>query len=150
MMTTPKASHLRRKSWQQETVLRSLPNQLDPQVAEALDQLIGYGGVERTMRNWESLQVQLMARKFRSLENGPSRLLRSGNPSPVFPPCKALPRVLNQNPGLDVVPHANADYVWIVITARENSIQIPIRPKRLSASRVHRCRTRIITTPRRK
>ncbi len=41
------------KGWHQEAALRMLMNNLDPEVAEAPDRLVVYGGTGRAARNWE-------------------------------------------------------------------------------------------------
>src|SRR3954453_13022376 len=49
----PHGTQLSCKGWQQEAALRSLRNNLDPEVAERPSDLVVYGGPVRTVRNWE-------------------------------------------------------------------------------------------------
>ena len=44
VIRAPRGTRLRTKGWQQEAALRMLMNNLDPEVAEAPDELVVYGG----------------------------------------------------------------------------------------------------------
>ena len=49
----PTGTTLSAKNWQAEAALRMLMNNLDPDVAEAPESLVVYGGIGRAARNWE-------------------------------------------------------------------------------------------------
>ena len=63
--------------------MRMLMNNLDPEVAEAPDRLIVYGGTGRAARNWECFDA--MVRSLRELENDETLLVQSGKPVGKFP-----------------------------------------------------------------
>src|SRR5665647_3025059 len=48
---------IRCKGWQQEAALRMLMNNLDPEVAEAPDELVVYGGAGKAARDWASFDA---------------------------------------------------------------------------------------------
>jgi len=75
-----------------------LMNNLDPDVAEAPDQLIVYGGTGRAARSWEAFDAIVNA--LRSLENDESLLVQSGKPVGVFRTHENAPRVLIANSNL--------------------------------------------------
>ena len=89
------------KGWGQEAALRMLMNNLDPEVAEAPDQLIVYGGTGRAARSWEAFDAIVAA--LRDLENDETLLVASGKPVGVFRTSADAPRVLIANANL--VPH---------------------------------------------
>jgi urocanate hydratase len=49
--SAPRGSELNTKGWSQEAVLRSLLNNLDPDVAEIPEELVVYGGRGKAARN---------------------------------------------------------------------------------------------------
>ena len=55
----PTGTTLSCKSWLTEAPLRMLMNNLDPQVAEAPENLIVYGGNGKAARNWEAFDAIL-------------------------------------------------------------------------------------------
>ena len=73
------------KGWHQEAALRMLMNNLDPEVAEAPDRLIVYGGTGRAARNWECFDA--IVRSLSALENDETLLVnlarRSANSAPT-------------------------------------------------------------------
>lgn len=89
------------KGWQQEAALRMLMNNLDPDVAEAPDQLIVYGGTGKAARNWEAYDA--IVRSLQNLESDETLLVQSGKPVAVFRTHTDAPRVLIANSLL--VPH---------------------------------------------
>ncbi len=97
----PRGSTLSCKGWQQEAALRMLMNNLDPDVAEAPDQLIVYGGTGKAARNWAAYDA--IVRSLRALENDETLLVQSGKPVAVFRTHTDAPRVLIANSLL--VPH---------------------------------------------
>ena len=56
------------KGWAQEAALRMLMNNLDPDVAEAPDRLVVYGGTGKAARSWPDFH-RIVA-SLRSLEIG--------------------------------------------------------------------------------
>src|SRR5437763_13737801 len=80
------------KGWHQEAALRMLMNNLDPEVAEAPDRLIVYGGTGRAARNWEAFDA--IVHSLRALENDETLLVQSGKPIGKFRTHDEAPRVL--------------------------------------------------------
>lgn len=94
------------KSWQTEAALRMLMNNLDPEVAEAPQELIVYGGIGKAARNWACYHEILAILK--RLESDQTLLIQSGKPVGVFQTHEDAPRVLIANSNL--VPYwANWD-----------------------------------------
>ncbi|STX51321.1 urocanate hydratase [Legionella busanensis] len=92
---------LEAKSWLTEAALRMLCNNLDPDVAEAPESLIVYGGLGRAARNWESFDK--IVEVLKQLDDNHTLLIQSGKPVGVFPTHKDAPRVLIANS--NIVPH---------------------------------------------
>jgi urocanate hydratase len=86
------------KGWHQEAALRMLMNNLDPDVAEAPDRLVVYGGTGRAARSWEAYDA--IVRCLRELENDESLLVQSGKPVGKFKTHEEAPRVLIANSNL--------------------------------------------------
>src|SRR5215203_3008698 len=101
LIRAPRGAQMSCKGWQQEAALRMLMNNLDPDVAEAPDQLIVYGGTGKAARNWEAYDA--IVRSLRALENDETLLVQSGKPVAVFRTHTDAPRVLIANSLL--VPH---------------------------------------------
>src|ERR671938_795788 len=78
-----------------------LMNNLDPEVAEAPDRLVVYGGNGKAARTWEDFDRIVAA--LRKLENDETLLVQSGKPVAVFRTHSEAPRVLIANSLL--VPH---------------------------------------------
>ena len=78
--------------------MRMLMNNLDPEVAEAPDQLVVYGGTGRAARSWEAFESIVHA--LRELENDVSLLVQSGKPVGKFRTHEEAPRVLIANSNL--------------------------------------------------
>jgi urocanate hydratase len=78
-----------------------IQNNLDPEVAEAPDRLVVYGGSGKAARNPECLKAIL--RTLRTLRTDETLLVQSGKPVGVFPTHEMAPRVLIANSLL--VPH---------------------------------------------
>jgi urocanate hydratase len=87
--------------WVQEAALRMLHNNLDPEVAEAPDRLVVYGGSGKAARTWRDFDTIVAA--LRQLENDETLLVQSGKPVAVFRTHADAPRVLIANSLL--VPH---------------------------------------------
>src|SRR4029079_1057815 len=100
-------TQLSAKSWLTEAPLRMLMNNLDPEVAEKPHELVGYGGIGRAARDWESYDRIVSA--LRALEVDETLCVQSGKPVGVFRTHADAPRVLIANSNL--VPHwATLDY----------------------------------------
>jgi urocanate hydratase len=75
-----------------------LMNNLDPEVAEAPDRLVVYGGTGRAARSWEAFDQ--IVRSLRELENDETLLVQSGKPVGKFRTHDEAPRVLIANSNL--------------------------------------------------
>ena len=78
--------------------MRMLMNNLDPDVAEAPDRLVVYGGTGRAARSWEAFDAIVMS--LRELENNETLLVQSGKPVGKFRTHNEAPRVLIANSNL--------------------------------------------------
>ncbi len=94
----PRGSERSCKGWVQEAALRMLMNNLDPEVAEAPDRLVVYGGTGRAARSWEAFDA--IVRELRALENDETLLIQSGKPVGIFRTHEDAPRVLLANSNL--------------------------------------------------
>ena len=94
----PRGIDLNTKGWLQEAVLRSLLNNLDPEVAEFPEELVVYGGRGKAARNWESFDAIVEA--LTELENDETLLVQSGKPVGRFRTHEMAPRVLIANSNL--------------------------------------------------
>jgi urocanate hydratase len=94
----PRGTERSCKGWHQEAALRMLMNNLDPQVAEAPERLIVYGGTGRAARNWDCFEA--IVRSLRDLENDETLLVQSGKPVGKFRTHDEAPRVLIANSNL--------------------------------------------------
>ncbi len=89
---------MRTKGWQQEAALRMLMNNLDPEVAEAPDELVVYGGTGKAARDWPCFHA--IVRALESLENDETLLIQSGKPVGILRTHSMAPRVLIANANL--------------------------------------------------
>jgi urocanate hydratase len=94
----PRGNQLRCKGWQQEAALRMLMNNLDPEVAEAPEELVVYGGTGKAARDWPSFYA--IVRSLESLENDETLLIQSGKPVGILRTHAMAPRVLIANANL--------------------------------------------------
>src|SRR5213075_3076858 len=94
----PRGTALSCKGWPQESALRMLMNNLDPDVAERPDDLVVYGGSGKAARSWEAFDAIVAA--LRALENDETLLVQSGKPVAVFRTHTTAPRVLIANSNL--------------------------------------------------
>jgi urocanate hydratase len=97
-VTAPRGTTLSAKSWQTETPLRMLMNNLDPENAERPDDLVVYGGTGRAARNWASFDA--LVRTLTTLEPDETMLVQSGKPVGVLRTHEWAPRVLIANSNL--------------------------------------------------
>src|SRR5258705_208868 len=74
----PRGSERVCKGWHQEAAMRMLMNNLDPDVAEAPDRLVVYGGTGRAARSWEAFDA--IVQSLHNLENNETLLVQSGKP----------------------------------------------------------------------
>ncbi|PYT12598.1 MAG: urocanate hydratase [Acidobacteria bacterium] len=95
VVRAPHGTGLSCKGWTQEAAFRMLMNNLDPEVAEKLDDLIVYGGTGKAARNWTCFDA--IVRTLRNLENDETLLIQSGKPVGVFRTHPNAPRVLIAN-----------------------------------------------------
>ncbi|MFQ5705847.1 MAG: urocanate hydratase [bacterium] len=103
----PRTVTLTCKGWGQEAAMRMLMNNLDPEVAEAPEKLIIYGGTGKAARNWDCYHA--IVRCLQNLENDETLLVQSGKPVGIFRTHPQAPRVLIAN-SLLVPAWANAQY----------------------------------------
>src|SRR5213596_3431014 len=94
----PRGSELSCKGWPQEAALRMLMNNLDPDVAEAPDELIVYGGTGRAARSWAAFDA--IVATLRTLGDDETLVVQSGKPVAVFRTHDAAPRVIIANANL--------------------------------------------------
>src|SRR5881392_3286104 len=94
----PRGSERSCKGWHQEAAMRMLMNNLDPDVAEAPDRLVVYGGTGRAARSWEAFDA--IVRSLRELENDETLLVQSWKPVGKFHTHDEAPRVLIANSNL--------------------------------------------------
>lgn len=91
----PRGAALSCKGWQQEAALRMLMNNLDPDVAEAPDQLVVYGGSGKAARSWPD--YERIVATLRRLESDETMLVQSGRAVGVLKTHPDAPRVLISN-----------------------------------------------------
>jgi urocanate hydratase len=94
----PRGTRLSTKGWQQEAALRMLMNNLDPEVAEAPEELVVYGGTGKAARDWPCFYA--IVRSLESLENDETLLIQSGKPVGILRTHALAPRVLIANANL--------------------------------------------------
>jgi len=94
----PRGATISCKGWQQEAALRMLMNNLDPEVAEAPNELIVYGGAGKAARDWASFDA--IVATLRRLKDDETLLVQSGKPVGVFETHEMAPRVLIANANL--------------------------------------------------
>ena len=93
-----RGSEITARSWLTEAPLRMLMNNLDPDVAEAPQELVVYGGIGRAARDWASFDRIVAA--LRALGDDETLLVQSGKPVGVFRTHADAPRVLIANSNL--------------------------------------------------
>ena len=98
IVRAPRGSTLRCKGWVQEAALRMLMNNLDPEVAEAPEKLVVYGGIGKAARNWESYHK--IVKCLENLGDEETLLIQSGKPVGILPTHADAPRVLLANSNL--------------------------------------------------
>jgi urocanate hydratase len=94
----PRGSERTCLDWPQEAALRMLMNNLDPEVAERPQDLVGYGGSGRAARSWDAYDA--IVRTLRRLRNDETLIVQSGKPVAVWKTHHRAPRVLIANANL--------------------------------------------------
>jgi len=94
----PRGATLNTKGWIQEAALRMLMNNLDPEVAEAPQDLVVYGGTGKAARNWECFDK--IVECLKELNGDETLLIQSGKPVAVFKSHLDAPRVIIANSNL--------------------------------------------------
>src|SRR3954463_4915129 len=98
VVRSPRGSVRRCRSWLTEAAYRMIQNNLDPEVAEDPESLVGYGGMGRAAANWECFDAILAT--LERLGDDESLLVQSGKPVAVFKTHSDAPRVLIANSNL--------------------------------------------------
>lgn len=106
-LRAPRGNTLSCRGWVQEAALRMLLNNLDPDVAEAPEKLVVYGGTGKAARNPECLEKIIECLK--RLKDDETLLVQSGKAVAVVPSHPDAPRVLIANSNL-VGKWANWDH----------------------------------------
>jgi urocanate hydratase len=78
-----------------EAPRRMLLNNLDPEVAEAPDQLVVYGGAGRAARSWQA--VRAILHSLQTMKPDETLCVQSGKPVSIFRTHEDAPRVLLAN-----------------------------------------------------
>ena len=95
---SPIGTELTAKSWATEAPLRMLMNNLDPDVAEAPEDLVVYGGTGKAARNWAAYDA--IVASLQELGDEETLLVQSGKPVGILKSHKDAPRVLIANSNL--------------------------------------------------
>ena len=95
VVRAPRGTELTCRGWLQEAALRMLMNNLDPDVAEAPDKLVVYGGTGKAARSWEDFHR--IVETLKRLGDDETMLVQSGRVVGVFPTHPLAPRVLLAN-----------------------------------------------------
>lgn len=94
----PRGTTMTCKTWQAEAAMRMLMNNLDPEVAEAPEKLVVYGGRGQAARSWEAYDAIIEC--LQRLEADQTLLVQSGKPVGVVQTHTDAPRVLIANSNL--------------------------------------------------
>ncbi|MCO5175306.1 MAG: urocanate hydratase [Trueperaceae bacterium] len=94
----PRGNARTAKGWIQEAAMRMLMNNLDPEVAEAPERLVVYGGRGKAARDWDAYRRILAT--LERLEDDQTLLVQSGKPVGVFRTFEQAPRVILANSNL--------------------------------------------------
>ena len=98
IVTAPTGATLTAQNWQTEAALRTLQNNLDPDVAERPEDLVVYGGTGKAARDWPSFDA--LIRTLTTLQADETLLVQSGKPVGVMRTHEWAPRVLIANSNL--------------------------------------------------
>jgi urocanate hydratase len=94
-VSAPRGTRIRAACWQLEAPRRMLLNNLDPEVAEAPERLVVYGGTGRAARSWDA--VRRIVSTLETMRPDETLCVQSGNPVSVFRTHEDAPRVLIAN-----------------------------------------------------
>ena len=97
----PHGTKIKAANWLLEAPRRMLLNNLDPEVAEAPEQLVVYGGTGRAARSWKA--VHAILHSLETMRPDETLCVQSGKPVSIFRTHEDAPRVLLANSHL--VPH---------------------------------------------
>src|SRR5437879_12115541 len=98
LIRAPRGPERTCKGWIQEAALRMLMNNLDPEGAERPQDVVGYGGTGKAVRDVASFDA--VCRTLGALEDDETLLVQSGKPVGVFRTHPEAPRVLIANANL--------------------------------------------------
>lgn len=98
VIDVPTGTKLNTKSWLTEAAYRMMRNNLHPDVAEAPEDLVVYGGIGKCARDWPSFDK--IQKALTELEDNQTLLVQSGKPVGVFTTHTDAPRVLIANSNL--------------------------------------------------
>src|SRR3981189_3630934 len=82
VVRSPRGTELSCLAWAQEAAFRMIQNNLDPDVAERPDELIGDGGPGRAAPSWPAFDTIL--KTLKRLKDDETLLVQSGKPVGVF------------------------------------------------------------------
>ena len=91
----PTGTEIECEGWRQEAALRMLNNNLDPEVGEAPEDLVVYGGTGQAARSWDAYDSILS--ELRTLADDETLLVQSGKPVGRFQTHERSPQVLIAN-----------------------------------------------------
>ncbi len=91
----PRGTKIKAANWLLEAPRRMLLNNLDPEVAEAPEQLVVYGGTGRAARSWQAVRAILQA--LETMMPDETLCVQSGKPVSIFRTHEDAPRVLLAN-----------------------------------------------------
>ena len=91
----PTGTVLNAKSWQAEAPLRMLMNNLHPDVAENLQELVVYGGICRAVRTWKDFD-RIVA-NLKELDSDETLVAQPGKPIAIVRTHSDAPKVLIAN-----------------------------------------------------
>jgi len=91
----PRGTDIKAANWLLEAPRRMLLNNLDPEVAEAPDQLVVYGGTGRAARSWSA--VRAILHSLETMRPDETLCVQSGKPVSIFRTHEDAPRVLLAN-----------------------------------------------------
>ncbi|MCP4502369.1 MAG: urocanate hydratase [Deltaproteobacteria bacterium] len=94
----PRGQEISCKGWIQEAALRMLMNNLDPDVAEAPEDLVVYGGRGKAARSWQAFDD--IVASLQDLGDEETLLVQSGKPVGIIQTHADAPRVLIANSNL--------------------------------------------------
>src|SRR3569623_3578348 len=98
IIRSPRGPEITAKTWGAEAAMRMLMINLDPEVAERPEDLVGYGGIGKAARDWNAFD--LIVETLKKLDANETLLVQSGKPVGVFRTHEGAPRVLIANSNL--------------------------------------------------